>query len=216
MALIGYARVSTAEQDTALQTDALRKAGCKRVFEDTGSGAQVDRPGLTAALAYLRDGDVLAVWRLDRLGRSLPHLIETLGALEARGVGFRSLSESIDTTTSGGRLIFHVFGALGQFERDLIRERTKAGLAAAAARGRKGGRKPVVTDDKLQRAREHIANGLNVREAAARLKIGKTSLYAPCKQRVKPTPDIPCSRLLKTTFAPEKSTSCLCQKSGTK
>ena len=178
MALIGYARVSTAEQDTALQTDALRQAGCERVFEDTASGAKADRPGLAAALAYLRDGDVLAVWRLDRLGRSLPHLIETLGALEARGVGFRSLSESIDTTTSGGRLIFHVFGALGQFERDLIRERTQAGLAAAAARGRKGGRKPVVTAEKLQRAREHIANGLNVREAAARLKIGKTSLYA--------------------------------------
>ncbi|MCP5449791.1 MAG: recombinase family protein [Gammaproteobacteria bacterium] len=178
MALIGYARVSTADQHTALQTDALRKAGCERVFEDTVSGAQADRPGLAAALAYLRDGDVLAVWRLDRLGRSLPHLIETMGALDARGVGFRSLSESIDTTTSGGRLIFHVFGALGQFERDLIRERTKAGLAAAAARGRKGGRKPVVTADKLRRAREYIANGLNVREAAARLKIGKTALYA--------------------------------------
>uniref|UniRef100_E6QH69 Site-specific DNA recombinase e14 prophage n=1 Tax=mine drainage metagenome TaxID=410659 RepID=E6QH69_9ZZZZ len=178
MALIGYARVSTAEQDTALQTDALRKAGCERVFEDTASGAKSDRPGLAATLAYLRDGDVLAVWRLDRLGRSLPHLIETIGALEARGVGFRSLTESIDTTTPGGRLIFHVFGALGQFERDLIRERTKAGLCAAAARGRKGGRKPVMTADKLQRAREHIANGLNVREAAARLKVGKTALYA--------------------------------------
>ena len=178
MALIGYARVSTAEQDTALQTDALRKAGCERVFEDTASGAKSDRPGLAAALAYLRDGDVLAVWRLDRLGRSLPHLIETISALEARGVGFRSLTESIDTTTPGGRLIFHVFGALGQFERDLIRERTKAGLCAAAARGRKGGRKPVMTADKLQRAREHIANGLNVREAAARLKVGKTALYA--------------------------------------
>jgi len=177
MALIGYARVSTAEQDTALQTDALRKAGCERVFEDTASGAQADRPGLATALAYLRDGDVLAVWRLDRLGRSLPHLIETIGALDARGVGFRSLSESIDTTTPGGRLVFHVFGALGQFERDLIGERTRAGLAAAA-RGRKGGRKPVVTADKLRRAREHIANGLNVREAAARLKIGKTALYA--------------------------------------
>jgi DNA invertase Pin-like site-specific DNA recombinase len=138
MALIGYARVSTAEQDTALQTDALRKAGCERVFEDTASGAKADRPGLADALAYLRDGDVLAVWRLDRLGRSLPHLIETIGALEARGVGFRSLTEAIDTTTPGGRLIFHVFGALGQFERDLIRERTKAGLTAAAARGRKG------------------------------------------------------------------------------
>ncbi len=178
MALVGYARVSTADQDTALQTDALRSAGCERVFEDTASGAKSDRPGLAAALAYLREGDVLAVWRLDRLGRSLPHLIETVGALDARGVGFLSLTESIDTTTSGGRLIFHVFGALGQFERDLIRERTKAGLSAAAARGRKGGRKPVVTADKLQRAREHIANGLNVREAAARLKIGKTALYA--------------------------------------
>lgn len=113
-----------------------------------------------------------------RLGRSLPHLIETVGKLEARGVGFRSLTENIDTTTPGGRLIFHVFGALGQFERDLIRERTKAGLTAAAARGRKGGRKPVVTADKLQRARELVANGLNVREAAARLKVGKTALYA--------------------------------------
>ena len=178
MALIGYAWVSTAEQDTALQTDALRKAGCERIFEDTVSGVKADRHGLAAALAYLRDGDVLAVWRLDRLGRSLPHLIETISALEARGVGFRSLTESIDTTTSGGRLIFHVFGALGQFERDLIRERTKAGLAAAAARGRKGGRKPVITADKLQRAREHITNGLNVREAAMRLKVGKTALYA--------------------------------------
>ncbi|WP_295998920.1 recombinase family protein [Rugamonas sp.] len=178
MALIGYARVSTAEQDTALQTDALRMAGCERIFEDSISGTKINRPGLAAVLAFLRDGDVLAVWRLDRLGRSLPHLIEVIGGLEARGVGFRSLTESIDTTTSGGRLFFHVFGALGQFERDLIQDRTKAGLAAAAARGRKGGRKPVVTADKLQRAREHIANGLNIREAAARLKIGKTALYA--------------------------------------
>jgi len=178
MALIGYARVSTADQDTALQTDALQKGGCTRIFEDKVSGAKADRPGLAAALAYLRDGDVLVVWRLDRLGRSLPHLIETIAALETQGIGFRSLTENIDTTTPGGRLIFHVFGALGQFERDLIRERTKAGLSAAAARGRKGGRKPVMTADKLQRAREYIANGLNVREAAARLKVGKTTLYA--------------------------------------
>jgi DNA invertase Pin-like site-specific DNA recombinase len=106
-----------------------------------------------------------------------PHLIQTIGALEERGVGFRSLTEAIDTTTSGGRLIFHVFGALGQFERDLIRDRTKAGLTAAAARGRQGGRKPVVTFDKLQRAREHIANGLNVREAATRVKVSKSALY---------------------------------------
>ena len=142
------------------------------------TGSKAERPGLASALEFLRDGDVLVVWRLDRLGRSLPHLIEVISALEARRVGFQSLTESIDTTTPGGRLIFHVFGALGQFERDLIRDRTKAGLAAAAARGRKGGRKPVVSAEKLQRAREHIANGLNVREAAARLKIGKTALYA--------------------------------------
>ncbi len=178
MAFIGYARVSTVEQDTALQTDALRKAGCERIFEDMASGAKADRPGLAAALSYVREGDALVVWRLDRLGRSLPHLIETISALEERGVGFRSIAESIDTTTSGGRLIFHVFGALGQFERDLIRERTKAGLAAAAARGRKGGRKPVVSTEKRQRAQELIANGLTVREAAARIKVSKTALYA--------------------------------------
>lgn len=181
MALIGYARVSTTEQDSALQTDALGKAGCERIFEDIVSGAKTERSGLAAALAYLRDGDVLVVWRLDRLGRSLPHLIEVISALEARGIGFRSLTESIDTTTSGGMLIFHVFGALGQFERDLIRERTRAGLAAATARGRKGGRKPVVNAEKLERARDYMAKGLNVREAAARLKIGKTALYAALK-----------------------------------
>src|SRR5690554_5465383 len=181
MALIGYARVSTAEQDTALQTDALRKAGCERIFDDTVSKAKAERPGLTAALEFLRDGDVLVVWRLDRLGRSLPHLIEVVSTLKAHDVEFRSLTENINTTTPGGRLIFHVFGALGQFERDLIRDRTKAGLAAPAARGRKGGRKPVVTDDKLKRAREHLANGLNVREAAARIKVSKTALYAALK-----------------------------------
>ena len=158
--------------------NALNKAGCERIFEDTASGAKADRPGLTDALTWLREGDVLVVWRLDRLGRSLPHLIETIGALEARGVWFRSLTESIDTTTPGGRLIFHVFGAMGQFERDLIRERTRVGLTAALARGRKGGRKPVVTADKLQQARKHIANGLNVREAAARIKVSRTALYA--------------------------------------
>lgn len=178
MARIGYARVSTGEQDTALQTDALRKEGCERVFEDIVSGAKTDRPGLTAVLGYLREGDTLIVWRLDRLGRSLPHLIEVIGSLETRGIGLRSLNEAIDTTTPSGRLIFHVFGALGQFERDLIRDRTKAGLAAAAARGRKGGRKPVVNSEKLQRARDYISNGLNVREAAARIKVGKTALYA--------------------------------------
>lgn len=155
MAAIGYARVSTTDQDLALQLDALSKAGCARVFEDKASGAKADRPGLKAALSFVRDGDILTVWKLDRLGRSLPHLIETVNGLEARearGVSFRSLTEAIDTTTPGGRLIFHIFGALGQFERDLIRERTRAGLDAAMARGRQGGRKPVVTDEKLRRA----------------------------------------------------------------
>jgi len=174
---IGYARVSTLDQDPALQLDALTAAGCSKIFEDRISGARADRPGLRQTLDYARDGDVLIVWKLDRLGRSLPHLIETVAALEKRGVGFRSLTEAIDTTTPGGRLVFHLFGALGQFERDLIQERARAGLAAAAARGRKGGRKPVVNADKLERARSMIAKGLTVREAATRLKVGKTALY---------------------------------------
>jgi DNA invertase Pin-like site-specific DNA recombinase len=177
LALVGYARVSTLDQDPALQLDALAAAGCGKVFEDRASGARTDRPGLQKALNYAREGDVLIVWKLDRLGRSLPHLIETVSVLEKRAVGFRSLTEAIDTTTPGGRLVFHLFGALGQFERDLIRERTRAGLAAAEARGRKGGRKPVITADKLKRAREIIDRGLTVREAAVRLKVGKTALY---------------------------------------
>lgn len=181
MARIGYARISTSDQDTALQTDALREAGCERIFEDIASGAKTDRPGLTEALAFLREGDVLVVWRLDRLGRSLKHLIETVGALDERGIGFQSLTENIDTTTSGGRLVFHLFGALGQFERDLIRERTRAGLKAAAARGRKGGRKPVVTPEKLEKARALVAEGLNVREAASRIKVSKSALYEAIK-----------------------------------
>ena len=178
MAAIGYARVSTTDQDLALQLDALAKAGCARVFEDRASGATTDRPGLAAALGFVREGDILTVWKLDRLGRSLPHLIETVNALEARGVSFRSLTEAIDTTTLGGRLVFHIFGALGQFERDLIRERTRAGLDAATARGRHGGRKPVVTDEKLRRAQTLLTQGLTVREIAARVKVGKTALYA--------------------------------------
>ena len=145
----------------ALQFDALSKAGCAQVFRDTASGAKADRPGLTAAPSYARKGDVLVVWKLDRLGRSLPHLIETVTNLEKRGNGFRSLTEALDTTTSSGRLIFHTFGALGQFEQDLIRERTRAGLNAAISRGRRGGRKPVMTAEKpsssprLDRARVH-------------------------------------------------------------
>ena len=177
VALIGYARVSTADQKLSLQHDALERAGCDRVFDDLASGARTDRPGLADALAYLRAGDTLVVWKLDRLGRSMSHLIDKIGELASRGIGFRSLTENIDTTTPGGMLVFNIFGSLAQFERDLIRERTQAGLSAARERGSKGGRRPVVTPDKLRKARAHIAAGLTVREAAARLKIGKTALY---------------------------------------
>ena len=137
---VGYARVSTHEQNLDLQEDALKEAGCERIYRDRVSGAASDRPGLQNALDYVREGDTLVVWRTDRLGRSLKHLIETVTTLEERGVGFQSVQESIDTTTSGGRLVFHIFGALAEFERNLIQERTRAGLAAARARGRKGGR----------------------------------------------------------------------------
>jgi DNA invertase Pin-like site-specific DNA recombinase len=140
---IGYARVSTDEQTLDLQLDALHKAGCEQVHRDIASGAKTERPGLADALGHLRKGDTLVVWRLDRLGRSLRHLIDTLTDLDTRGIGFKSLTESIDTTTPGGKLIFHIFGALAEFERDLIRERTNAGLAAARARGHKGGRPPA-------------------------------------------------------------------------
>jgi DNA invertase Pin-like site-specific DNA recombinase len=182
MTAIGYARVSTGDQDTALQLDALRKAGCDKVFEDRASGAKTDRPGLAEAIQYVREGDTLTVWKLDRLGRSMKHLIEIISELDVRGVGFRSITENIDTTTPGGRLVFHLFGALAQFERDLIRERTRAGLQAAGERGRRGGRQAVVTADKLAKARQHIAAGLNVREAAARVKVGKTALYDALQQ----------------------------------
>ncbi|OIS90841.1 recombinase family protein [Brucella cytisi] len=181
MTVIGYARVSTGNQDTALQLDALRKAGCEKLFEDKASGVKTDRPGLAEAVRYARDGDTLTVWKLDRLGRSMKHLIEIITELEGKGVGFRSITENIDTTTSGGRLVFHLFGALAQFERDLIRERTRAGLQAAEEHGRRGGRQAVVTPDKLAKARQHLAAGLNVREAAARVKVSKTALYEALK-----------------------------------
>ncbi|MFW5471630.1 recombinase family protein [Knoellia sp. CPCC 206435] len=151
--LVGYARVSTLEQDAALQRDALAAAGCHRVFTDKASGKLEHRPALDTMLDQLRPSDTVVVWRLDRLGRSLRHLIDTVQALEARGVAFRSLTESIDTSTPGGKLIFHVFAALAEFERDLIRERTMAGLAAARARGRRGGRPTVWTPEKLDAAR---------------------------------------------------------------
>src|SRR4051794_20698802 len=150
MMLIGYARVSTHEQNLDLQEDALKAAGCKKVYTDKTGGTKAERPGLERALADVRPGDSLVVWKLDRLGRSLKHLIETVTDLSHRGVGFRSLQEAIDTTTSGGKLISHAFGALAEFERALIRERPLAALAAARARGRKGGR-PRNLDDKKKR-----------------------------------------------------------------
>ncbi len=156
--LVGYARVSTLEQDAAPQRDALQAAGCQRIFTDKASGKLEHRPALDAMLEQLRPGDTVVVWRLDRLGRSLRHLIEAVQTLESRGVAFRSMTESIDTSTPGGKLIFHVFGALAEFERDLIRERTLAGLAAARARGRTGGRPTVWTPEKLKIARSMYAS----------------------------------------------------------
>ena len=177
VALIGYARISTGEQNSALQIDGLKAAGCDTIFADTASGSKADRPQLEAALQYLRTGDILVVWKLDRLGRSMRHLVELIGSLGQRQVGFRSLTEAIDATTPAGQLLFHVMGALAQFERDLIRERTRAGLSAAAARGRKGGRPIVVTAEIIEKARRLVGQGLSVREAAARLRVGKSSLY---------------------------------------
>ncbi len=148
--LIGYARVSTLDQRLDLQQDALRAAGCERIFTDTASGAKTARPGLAAALEACRAGDILVVWKLDRLGRSLVHLVETVQALADDGIGLRSLQEQLDTTTSGGKLIFHIFASLAEFERDLIRERTNAGLTAA--RARKGGRPKGVNETKRKAA----------------------------------------------------------------
>jgi len=146
--LIGYARVSTDDQNLDLQRDSLDQAGCKQIFEDQLSGAKAERPGLHNALQYVRAGDTIVVWRLDRLSRSLKDLIEIVSLLESRGIGLKSLHESIDTSSSSGKLIFHIFGALAEFERNLIRERTQAGLQAARARGRKGGRPKSLSKDK--------------------------------------------------------------------
>src|SRR5438105_4145918 len=148
--LIGYARVSTSDQTLNLQKDALENIGCTKIFTDVISGATTERQGLDEALSYVREGDTLVVWRLDRLGRSLKHLIETITNLNNRKIGFKSIQENIDTTTSGGKLIFHIFGALAEFERDIIRERTKAGLQAARARGRLGGRPKSLTPKQVR------------------------------------------------------------------
>lgn len=177
--LIGYARVSTEDQSLDLQRDALKACGCERVYEDKASGAKTDRPGLTKALEHLRDGDTLVVWRLDRLGRSLKDLIERAEELKARGVGLKSLQESIDTTSSGGQLIFHMFGALAEFERNLVRERTQAGLSAARARGRMGGRKKLLDRQKRRHAVElYRSKKHTVKEICGLMGIARATLYA--------------------------------------
>src|SRR3712207_2084211 len=171
---VGYARASTQDQTLDLQLDALKKAGRIKVFTDTASGAKSERKGLNETLEYVRENDVLAVWRLDRLGRSLKDLIDLISQLDARKIGFKSLTENIDTTTSGGKLIFHIFGALAEFERNLIRERTNAGLQAARGRGMKGGRRKVLTDRKVEMARRLYADKSNsVDEICKTLRISR-------------------------------------------
>jgi len=174
--LIGYARVSTQEQNLALQRDALEAATCERIFVEKASGAQRDRPELKAGIDYMRDGDTLVVWKLDRLARSLKQLIETVEDFGLRGIGLRSITESIDTGTSGGKLIFHVFGALAEFERSVIRERTQAGLKAARARGRVGGRPAVLNDADLTEARALLSNpDISVAQVAKRLGVAEST-----------------------------------------
>jgi len=176
--LVGYARVSTLDQKPALQTDALTVAGCERIFTEKASGAQRDRPELKAALEYLRQGDTLVVWKLDRLARSMRQLIETVEDMQVRGIELRSLTESIDTATPGGRLVFHIFGALAEFERAVVRERTNAGLQAARDRGKKGGRPKTLGSKDLAVAKAMLADPeISVDEVAARLKISVATLY---------------------------------------
>lgn len=176
--LVGYARVSTQDQDATLQRVALQTSGCEQVFEETASGAQRDRPELTAALGYMREGDTLVVWKLDRLARSVRQLVETVEGLETRGVGFRSLTENIDTTSPGGKLVFHLFAALAEFERGLIRERTMAGLASARARGRTGGRPRSLAGRDLIAIKALLADDqITVAEVAKRVGVSPATLY---------------------------------------
>ena len=176
--LIGYARVSTLDQNLDLQRDALSEAGCERIFIEQMSGAVADRPELREALKFARGGDTLVVWKLDRLARSLKQLIETVETLRERGINFRSLTEALDTTTAQGRLVFHMFGALAEFERGLILERTRAGLQAARKAGRTGGRPPKLTDKDIQAAKAMLTNpDIGVAEVAHRLGVSQATLY---------------------------------------
>lgn len=175
---IGYARVSSDDQNLALQLDALKKAGCRKIFEDTRSGATADRPGLIDLLATVKKGDVVVVWRLDRLGRSLQDLLKLASQFEKSGIGLTSLEEKLDTTSSGGKLLFHFFGAMAEFEANLIRERTSAGLAAAKARGRVGGR-PKLLDAKQRKAllKLHKTGEHSVTEICRMMNISRPTFY---------------------------------------
>lgn len=176
--LVGYARVSTEEQNLDLQLDALKQAGCENFFQDEMSGANSHRPGLSEALAFMRPGNTLVVWRLDRLGRSLKDLLQQIEELQQRGIQFRSLHESIDTTSPGGKFQFHVFSALAEFERDLIRERTMAGLRAARSRGRLGGRRKEMTAEKVKLAARLMKDpNVSAQEICQMLGISRTTLY---------------------------------------
>ena len=184
--LIGYARVSTDDQKLDLQLDALIKSGCEKIYDDYMSGAKAERPGLTKALDQCRSGDTLVVWRLDRLGRSIKNLIDLAELLEKKGVGLKSCQEAIDTNTSGGKLIFHMFGALAEFERNLLRERTRAGLDAARARGRTGGR-PKALDLKARTLALSLYDNKQhtIKDICEMMQIGKTTLYSYLSSRDK-------------------------------
>ena len=179
MIIIGYTRVSTQDQNPEFQVDALETAGCEQIFQEKFTGKLRERPELSQCLRTLRKGDILVVWKLDRLARSLKDLVEIVQELHDREIGFKSLTESIDTTSSGGRLVFHIFGALAEFEHDLIRERTKAGLQAARARGRKGGRKPAMSDSDVQKATAMLLDSqITKTEVAAHFGVTRTTLNA--------------------------------------
>ncbi len=175
--LIGYARVSTQDQNLELQRDALNKAGCKKIFEDTISGARADRPGLVMALEILREDDTLVVWKLDRLGRSVKQLVGLVSDLQKQGVQFKSLTDSIDTSTPSGRFFFHVMASLAEMERELTVERTRAGLETALKYGRKGGRKPKMTGSKIESAKKLLASGIPPKDVAKNLGVSIPTLY---------------------------------------
>ena len=175
--LIGYARVSTQDQNLDLQFEALTKAGCQKVFDDKISGSRVERPGLEKALEMLREGDTLVVWKLDRLGRSVKNLIDLVGDLQKRNIQFKSLTDSIDTGTTSGRFFFHVMASLAEMERELTIERTRAGLEVARQLGRKGGRKPKMTDSKIESAKKLLTSGIPPRDVAKNLGVSVPTLY---------------------------------------